>query len=396
MWKGNWAGTSYGEDAGYALVGGGQGWEWGVGLGLVPECCGEEVVGAMVGVAVLDGDLDGLFEGDGAFRVPAVEAVAAGEAFGAGDLGCAVVLEAEGLAVAEVPCAVEVVFRAGSVDGGQGVPVDEDHVVALAEPAVLGLEDGVGDTDEVTAAGGFEVDVVACAGEIFAVSDGGVPVVLPVVDFADVGGSLAVLGVEASEVGRDAGQGDVIDGEVEVVGGLGAVIGDGEARAGGEGHLEVGVESLNRGDGDEGGLESEVFAESESEEVSDGDLDGGGGFAVPPGAEDEVFEVVRVGGVDGEPEVGDDACAGDIEDDGLFAGRDGDGVVVAAGAVPTGGAAGFVGAESGLGEEFVVCRGVGQVGLGGSGDGGGCEAERGRGCALSEEAEHGAPGDVGR
>jgi len=84
-----------------------------VGLGLVPVGDGIEVVGAAVAVAVFDGDTDGLLEGDGGLGVPAVEAIAAAEAFCAGDVGRAVVLEGEGLAV-EVPGTVVVVLGASA------------------------------------------------------------------------------------------------------------------------------------------------------------------------------------------------------------------------------------------------------------------------------------------
>ena len=50
---------------------------------------------------------------------------------------------------------------------GCAVAVDEDHVVAFAEPAVGVLQDAVGDADEMAAAGGFEEDVVAFAIQIF-------------------------------------------------------------------------------------------------------------------------------------------------------------------------------------------------------------------------------------
>ena len=58
-------------------------------------------------------------------------------------------------------------------------------------------------------------------------------------------------------------------------------------------------------------------------------------------------------GVDGEPDVGDDAGAFDIEQGSSGSGIEGDEVGVAAGAVPTGGAAAFVVAQAGHGDEGV-------------------------------------------
>ena len=174
-----------------------QGRELRVWFGLVPVGDRVEVVGAVVGVAVLDGDLDRFLEGDGAFGVPAVEAIAAADALRIDDVGRAVVHVGEGLAV-EVPCAVEVVLGAGAVDGGHGVAVDEDHVVAFAEPEVLVLLDGVGDADEVAAAGGFEKDVIALAVQILLAVDVVAVFVAPVVGPALAGSGLAVLRVEAA------------------------------------------------------------------------------------------------------------------------------------------------------------------------------------------------------
>ena len=106
-----------------------------------------------------------------------------------------------------------------------------------------------------------------------------------------VGRGLAVLGVEAADVGGKRGDGGVVDGVVEIVGADLAFVGDGDFGGGVEGHLEVGVECLHRSDDEQRGLIDEVVAEHEAVEVADGGFDGGRRFAVPPGAEDEVLEV---------------------------------------------------------------------------------------------------------
>ena len=77
-----WSGAAYVEDARYARFRPGQGGELGVRLGLIPVRRRVEVVGAMVGVAVLDGYADRLLEGDRAFGVPAIETIAAADALG--------------------------------------------------------------------------------------------------------------------------------------------------------------------------------------------------------------------------------------------------------------------------------------------------------------------------
>ena len=105
-----------------------------------------------------------------------------------------------------------------------------------------------------------------------------------------------------------------------------------------------------------------------------------------------------VRGVDGEPDVGDDAGAFDVEQGGSGAGIEGDEVGVAAGAVPTGGAAAFVVAQAGHGDEGVGrWWWSGAVGsacfFGGGRRGGGIEAEESAG--GGEGAEHFATGGSG-
>src|ERR1700678_3476307 len=149
----------------------------------------------MVGVAMLDGHLDGFLERDGALDVPAIEAVPAADSLiGVGDVR-SVVWVGEAL-TAEIPCAVVVVLGAGAVDGGQFVAVDEDHVVAFAEPAVLVLQYGLGDADKMAAARRFHEDIIACAIEILLVANRVVAVGLPVVCPSLVRSSLAILRVE--------------------------------------------------------------------------------------------------------------------------------------------------------------------------------------------------------
>src|SRR5271157_6371589 len=97
----------------------------------------------MIGVPMLDGHANRLLKGDGALDVPAVEAPTASQPFRINNIGRAVVHVVEGLA-AKVPGAVVVVLGSGAIDGGHRVAVDEDHIVALAEPLALVQLDSVG------------------------------------------------------------------------------------------------------------------------------------------------------------------------------------------------------------------------------------------------------------
>ena len=196
--------------------------------------------------------------------------------------------------------------------------------------------------------------------------------------------------MEAAEVGGQAGQGDVIDGEIEAVGADGAFVGHGEAGGLRERHLEIGIERLDGRDGKQRRLVDEILAQAEAEKIADGDLDRRRRFAIPPGPENQILEVHGVGRVDGEPEVGDDAGAADIEQGGRFARIDGHGIAVAAAAVPTGRAAGLVVAQAGQGEQFLRRVGLRHRGspvrwvCGGS--------DMGRG-VCSYQSEHGNSGN---
>src|SRR5580658_862784 len=252
------------KNSGRAIGECGQRREWRVRLRLIPKGSGVKTVGAVVCRTVFDGDADRFFKRDGALDVPAIEAVAAADALGIDDVRRALMLIGEWLA-AEVPCAVVVVLSAGAVYGGQRVAVNEDHIVAFAEPAVLILHDGVRDADEVALSGSFEKHVIVFAAEIFSVTH-----------YALAGSGLAILRMEAAEIGGKAGECDVVDGEVEAAHALRTVIGDGDARRGCEGHLEICVERLDGSDGEQRRLIDEVFAEAEAEEVADGRFDGRG------------------------------------------------------------------------------------------------------------------------
>ena len=111
--------------------------------------------------------------------------------------------------------------------------------------------------------------------------------------------------MKAAHVAGKGGQRHIVDGEVEIVGADLAFVGQGEAGRTCKRHLEVGVERLDGRNGQQSRLIGEILAQAQTEEVADGDLDRGRGFAVPPGAQDEILQVHLILGVDGEPDVRD-------------------------------------------------------------------------------------------
>src|SRR3954453_13033034 len=61
---------------------------------------------------------------------------------------CAVKLISKRL-LSITPRTKEIILRAGSVDGGRLLSIDEKHVVSFAEPVILVLKNGHGDPNKV-------------------------------------------------------------------------------------------------------------------------------------------------------------------------------------------------------------------------------------------------------
>src|SRR2546422_8521306 len=57
---------------------------------------------------------------------------------------------------AKIPSTEEIILRTSPGNGGARLTVDEKHVVAFAPPAVLILQDGHGDPDEMPATSGVQ------------------------------------------------------------------------------------------------------------------------------------------------------------------------------------------------------------------------------------------------
>ena len=97
------------------------------------------------------------------------------------------------------PGAKEIILSA-CADDGWGITVDLKHVVAFAPPAVLILQDGESDADELAVAFGFEPFIVVFAVEVAVVVDDGVAVFVPVSGPSLVRLRLTILCVEVESV----------------------------------------------------------------------------------------------------------------------------------------------------------------------------------------------------
>src|ERR1035438_6998073 len=116
----------------------------------------------MIGLAVLHGHADRLFKRDRAFSMPAIEAIPSPYPLRVHHVGRAMVHVGERLA-AKAPRPVVVVFGSSAVNRGQRISIDEDHVVALTEPTVLVLLDGMGYSQKMSLARCLQKDVIALA-----------------------------------------------------------------------------------------------------------------------------------------------------------------------------------------------------------------------------------------
>src|SRR5215831_18404233 len=118
---------------------------------------------------------------------------------------------------AEIPCAQKIVLGAGAIDGWQFLSVDEEHIIALAPPLVLILENRHGHADEMAAPCCFHPDVISFAVEVFQVVH--VAIGLPLIGRSLSGSGLTILSVEVEMV-RDKrlAVGAVVDVEVESIG----------------------------------------------------------------------------------------------------------------------------------------------------------------------------------
>jgi hypothetical protein len=108
------------------------------------------------------------------------------------------------------------------------IAVDKEHVVAFAPPAVLVFENGHGDANEVSLAGGLHPDIVVPAVEIFYIVDSRIAIVGPSGGPPVIRLSLPELRMEIkSAVRQRMGLRAVIEVEIEGVDGFLAFVCDG-------------------------------------------------------------------------------------------------------------------------------------------------------------------------
>src|ERR1022692_2434865 len=157
------AGARNGLQSGNAALRERQRREIGIGSRLIPISHRKVVIGAVIGVAVLDSVLEIFGERDRIIGVPAVQAIPASRALRTYDERRPIVemRERDGaLAAPGVPCAVEVILRPGARDDGLALVVHEHHFIAFAHPVILILQNAQGHSHQVPASARFGKDVV--------------------------------------------------------------------------------------------------------------------------------------------------------------------------------------------------------------------------------------------
>src|SRR6266481_1924239 len=211
------------------LVDGGKHREGGVRFRLIPIGHGIVIVRAVIGVAMFDGGAQRLCKSNRRIQVKAIDGRFASGAFFTDNWSAVQPIE-KGMA-AKIPCAKEIILRTSPRNGGARFTVDEKHVVAFTPPAVLILQDGHGDPDEMPATRGVQPEVIFLAVEVRFPVDLGIAIALPVGGPPMVGLSLAVLRmkVESSHWERLRKRA-VVEIEIEGIHFLLAFVGNGYAR----------------------------------------------------------------------------------------------------------------------------------------------------------------------
>ncbi len=196
---------------------------------------------------MFDRRANGFFKSDRALGMPAIHAITPADSFRIFDKRRTMIPVGKCL-LAKIPGAVKVVLGAGSVDGWQRVPIDEEHVIALAKPGILVLQHGLRHTHKMPAPRRLHVDVVAFAIEIFAAVHRVIALLIPVVDFALARRSLCVLRMKATKVGGQPRQHHIVDGKEVRIRFLAAFIGNRNPGRTRKRHLKISVHSLGRRD----------------------------------------------------------------------------------------------------------------------------------------------------
>src|SRR6266851_9380707 len=205
---------------------------------------------------------------------------------------------------AKIPGAQEIVFGTCSVDGWVGFTVHEKHVVAFAPPAILILQDGHGDSNEMSAACGVHPDVILLAVEVRLTFNFGIAIAFPVRSPAVVGLGLAELRVKIERFGRESLLiCAIVEIEIEGVYLLLAFVRNSDARMLLKWHEEKRVQGFVAADGEKFGFPAMVFAEAETKEISQRSFHAWCRFLVPINSQHQSLEVISLGTRDGDPYV---------------------------------------------------------------------------------------------
>src|SRR5882757_3344044 len=256
----------------------------------------------MVCIAVFNGRLERCPENHWRIKMKAVDA-RSGSCSAFSNDGRTVQLVRERM-VLEAPGAKEVVLCPGSGDGWLLCAVNEKHVVALAPPIVLVLQDGHGHTCVLARALGIKPHVVVLPGKVGFLVHQRLAVTRPAVGPAVVGLRLTKLRVEVQRPWRKGrGFHAVFDVVVERLHSSLAFIGHGDAGMPLKGHGEKAVQVLNASHRKHFRLPRVVVAEAKPKEITDRGLYTWGLFTVPVDAQYDAFQMVGFRAGNGEPQV---------------------------------------------------------------------------------------------
>ncbi len=206
----------------------------------------------------------------------------------------------------------EVILTPGAVHIGRPLlAVDHDHIVAFAPPAAVEVMHAQVAADVVPAALRLQDQVVVLVGEVHLW-------VGALVGRRRAGVAAPPVGVEAALVDRGGIEHVVVHVEVPRPHRHLPLVRHGDAGLGGERHWEVAVHRrvavlprVGRHRQHRAGEGGDLRV-PDAEEVADGCLDARVLLPIPVHAQHALAQVKRVLTGDGEPDVADDACAGDV------------------------------------------------------------------------------------
>src|SRR5258708_97491 len=215
---------------------------------------------------------------------------------------------------AKIPGPEEIVFGTRAVDGWAGFTIHEKHVVTFAPPAVLILKYGHSDSDKMSAARGFQPNVVFLPVKVRLTFNFGIAIAFPVRSPAVVGLGLAELRVKIERFGRESLLiRAIVEIEIEGVYLLLAFVRNGDARMLLKWHGEKRVQGFVAADGEKFGFPAMVFAEAKTKEISQRSFHAWCRFLVPINSQHEPLEVIGFGTRNGNPNVRQQARAVSVQ-----------------------------------------------------------------------------------